>query len=87
VQLLQAMFCKRPKTFDAINILATTSVFVFAMTNPKMFFKADIKQAVVATLFIGTNYHIWRNSPADNCLERFLGAVGKDFGINVTVSF
>jgi len=82
IELLQASFAKRPKTFYPVNVRVAVDEFISRMINAKMLRVADINQPVVAAPFVRVNNRVQANTPANDCLQRFLAAVRDNLGIN-----
>ena len=53
IELRQAALCKTPEGFNTVNMTAAFDKLIVAMINPKVFAKANIHQAIVATPAIG----------------------------------
>ena len=75
VELLQSPFGERPKSLDSGNVRRAVDEFICRMIDPEMFLKADINQPVIAAPLVRVN----------NGLQRFLGAVRDNLGINLAV--
>ena len=81
----QASFCVSPETFNAVDVVAALGKFVLAMIDTKVFSVAHINQAVIATPAVRINDAFEFYFTAYNCLQRGLGAIWNDLGIDVTV--
>ncbi len=86
IELLQPSFAKRPKTFYPVNMRRAINKFISTVVNTKMIRVADINQPVVAAPFVRVNNRVQANTPANDCLQRFLAAVRDNLGINRSVA-
>ncbi len=87
VELMQAAFSIRPKTFDAIDVIVADGKNIRRMIDPKMFAVADINQSVVAALAVRVNHRIQEYLAANNVLQRLSRWVRHDFSKDRTVAF
>jgi hypothetical protein len=87
VEFVQPSFCKRPETFDAVDVHRADRELIRAMVNAKMFSETYIDEAVVATPSVGVNCHFEPYFTAYYGLQRSLLAVRDDLGVDPAVPF
>ena len=86
VKLRQAMLGKAPKRLDAVDMVGATHELVVAMIDAKVLCKADVHQSVIATPAIGVNDAVGIDFAADDGLQRGLGGIGDDFGVDAVIA-
>jgi len=74
-----------PETFNTVDVRSTLSEFVLAMIDAQVLAITNVDQTIVATPAVGVDHTLQLDSPPDNRLESGFGAIGNDFGIDVTV--
>lgn len=87
IKLGQPTFCIAPERLDTVDMLFTIREFVLAMIHPEVLVKSNINQAVVASPAVGVDHGSWFYMTSDNALQRGLGAIRHDLGINFTLPF
>ncbi len=87
IELLQASFGRRPKTFDAIDIWITIGKLVGWVVDPEMLWITQVNQAVVAAPAVGMNNRFNPDASVDNGLQRLFLNIRNNFGEHFSVSF
>jgi len=82
VELCEPAFGKAPEGFDSIDVMLSPGELVVAVVDPEMLVKADIHQPVVATPAIGVDDAVDVGFAPDDGLQRGLGGIGDDFGVD-----
>ena len=86
VKLSQSMFCVTPKRFDAIDMPATARELIVAMIDSKVLVNAESHQAVIARPAIGVDDAVGIELAPDNGLQRGLGGIGDDLGVDTVTA-
>jgi len=87
VELRQPAFGKAPERLNAIDVMLSSDEFVVAVVDPEMLVKADVHQPIVATPAVGVDDAVDVGLAPDNGLQRGLGGVGDDFGVDAITAF
>jgi len=80
----QSSLCKGPEGFNVVDVTFPSREFILAMVYTIMFFVSQVNQAVIAALPIRMDDACGVNLAPDNGLERGSGAIGDDFGIDIS---
>jgi len=87
VELRQSAFGKAPKGFNAVDMMPSPDELVVAVIDPEMFVKTNVYQPVVAAPAIGVDDAVDVGLAPDDGLQRGLGGVGDNFGVDAAVAF
>ena len=84
MKLRQSMLGITPERLD---VPAALDEFVVAMIDPKVLVQTQVNQSIVASPAIGVNDAIGVNFAADDGLQRGLGGIGNDLGVDTVAAF
>ena len=87
IELRQAALCKTPEGFNTVNMTAAFDKLIVAMINPKVFAKANIHQAIVATPAIGIDDAQRVGFTSDNRLQSTFRRIWNNLRINLITTF
>lgn len=87
MKLRQSMLGITPERLDAVDVPAALDEFVVAMIDPKVLVQTQVNQSIVASPAIGVNDAIGVNFAADDGLQRGLGGIGNDLGVDTVAAF
>ncbi len=82
IELRQTPLGEAPEALNAIDMHRTTGELIGAMTNPKVFVKAHIHQAVIAAPAVGVNDTGNVSLAPNDGLQGSFGCIGHDLGVD-----
>ena len=82
MKLRQPMFGMAPKRLDAVDVSAALDEFVAAVIDPKGLVQTQINQPVAASPAVGVDDAVGSHFAPNNGLQRSLGGIDNDLGID-----
>ena len=87
VKLHQAMLGVAPKRFNTVNMPRTANKLIVTMMYPEMFGKTHINQSLITAPTIGIDDALDTDTTSNDLLQRCLGGIGNNLGINLVPAF
>ena len=87
IELGQSSFCIAPEALDSINVSFSTGELIGTVIDPQMLVKTDIDQTIIASPAIGMDHRIRFDMTPDDRLQRGLGTIRHDLGVDFAMAF